>query len=103
MANIEAKDLVPGKVYATTDLRGIFRLRSIRRRLQEVTVNFVTGEHIEIPISSTQGGIIVHQSHKFQEVDEAVLFKALKAKEVAEVMIQAILNQIPTKYQPTKE
>ena len=103
MANIEAKDLVPGKVYATTDLRGISRLRSIRRRLQEVTVNFVTGEHVEIPISGTQSGIYVHQSHKFQEVDETVLFKALKAKEVAEVTIQAILNQIPTKYGPTKK
>lgn len=103
MANIEAKDLVPGKVYATTDLRTIFRLRSIRKRLEEVTVNYVTGQHIEIPISSTHSGIAVHQSHKFQEVDEAVLFKALKAKEIAEVAIQAIFNEIPTKYGPKND
>lgn len=97
MANIEAKDLVPGKIYATLDRNELFRVKSLRKRLQEVTIYYVVGEHIELPICSHIAGTTVHQGCKFQEVDERTLFKALKAKEFAEATIQAILNQIPTK------
>lgn len=103
MANIEAKDLVPGKVYATLDRNELFRVKSLRKRLQNVTIYYVVGEHIELPICSHIAGTTVHQSHKFQEADEMVLLKALKAKEFAEATIQAILTQLPTTNQPTNQ
>lgn len=87
-----AKDLEAGKVYIDSDRSCIFRCSRIRKRLEEVTVCFVEKQHIEFPIESYRSGVVTHWSHKFREADEMALMKGLKAKEIAEATIRAILQ-----------